>query len=48
VLDERWPVTASPHRELCGDCPGRRALCSWPERVTLAPAAPAPAAATVP
>jgi ATP-dependent helicase/nuclease subunit A len=35
ILDERWPVTATPHRELCADCPGRRTLCSWPERVTL-------------
>ena len=37
VLAERWPVTARPHRELCGDCPGRSALCSWPESVTLRP-----------
>jgi ATP-dependent exoDNAse (exonuclease V) beta subunit len=37
VLDERWPVTPHPHRELCGDCPGRPALCSWPEEVTLRP-----------
>jgi ATP-dependent exoDNAse (exonuclease V) beta subunit len=35
VLDERWPVAEHPHRELCGDCPGRRALCSWPESMTL-------------
>ena len=28
VLDERYPVTDRPHRELCADCPGRRALCS--------------------
>jgi ATP-dependent exoDNAse (exonuclease V) beta subunit len=41
VLDERWPVAAEPHRELCGDCPGRRALCSWPESATLRPAAAA-------
>ena len=26
-----------PHRELCGDCPGRKSLCSWPEAVTLRP-----------
>jgi ATP-dependent helicase/nuclease subunit A len=39
VLDERYPVTDAPHRELCGDCPGRRALCSHPEERTLAPAA---------
>ena len=29
-------VTDAPHRDLCGDCPGRRALCSWPESMTLA------------
>jgi ATP-dependent helicase/nuclease subunit A len=38
VLDERYPVTDTPHRELCGDCPGRAALCSHPESRTLAPA----------
>jgi hypothetical protein len=38
VLDERYPVTDRPHRELCGECPGRRALCSHPESRTLAPA----------
>jgi ATP-dependent exoDNAse (exonuclease V) beta subunit len=37
VLDERWPVAERPHRDLCGDCPGRRALCSWPEAMTLRP-----------
>jgi hypothetical protein len=41
VLDERWTVTDRPHRELCGDCPGRRALCSWPEAVTLELSRPA-------
>jgi ATP-dependent exoDNAse (exonuclease V) beta subunit len=41
LLDERWPVTDAPHRELCGDCPGRRALCSWPESATLAVSRPA-------
>jgi hypothetical protein len=41
VLDERWPVAEQPHRELCGDCPGRRALCSWPEAMTLRPPADA-------
>ena len=35
LLAERWPVTAEPHRELCGDCPGRRSLCSHPESMTL-------------
>jgi ATP-dependent exoDNAse (exonuclease V) beta subunit len=38
VVDERWPVAPHPHRELCGDCPGRPALCSWPEAITLRPA----------
>jgi ATP-dependent exoDNAse (exonuclease V) beta subunit len=38
VLDESYPVTDRPHRELCADCPGRPALCSWSEDRTLAPA----------
>jgi hypothetical protein len=37
VLAEDWPVAEHPHRELCGDCPGRRTLCSWPESTTLRP-----------
>ena len=41
VLREQWPVAAHPHRELCGDCPGRHALCSWPETITLRPPAAA-------
>ena len=41
VLAERWPVAAQPHRELCGECPGRATLCSWPEAMTLRPAAEA-------
>ncbi len=36
MLAGEYPVTSSPHRELCETCPGRRALCSWPEEVTLA------------
>jgi hypothetical protein len=24
-----------PHRDLCGDCPGRAAMCSWGEEMTL-------------
>ena len=36
-----YPVTDTPHRELCGDCPGRAALCSHPQSVTLRPP-PAP------
>ena len=35
VLAERWPVAERPHRDLCGECPGRATLCSWPERTTL-------------
>jgi ATP-dependent exoDNAse (exonuclease V) beta subunit len=41
VLAERWSVAERPHRELCGDCPGRQALCSWPEAMTLRPVADA-------
>ena len=37
VLAEEWPVAEEPHRELCGECPGRRTLCSWPEAMTLRP-----------
>ena len=35
VLEGRYPVAETPHRDLCGDCPGRAALCSWPEEMTL-------------
>jgi ATP-dependent helicase/nuclease subunit A len=35
ALAERWPVAERPHRELCGECPGRASLCSWPEGMTL-------------
>ena len=35
LLAGRYPVTPTPHRELCADCPGRSALCSWPEEMTL-------------
>jgi ATP-dependent helicase/nuclease subunit A len=35
VLEGRHPVAAEPHRALCGDCPGRATLCSWPESMTL-------------
>jgi len=35
MLAGEYPVTEHPHRELCEGCPGRRALCSHPERVTL-------------
>jgi ATP-dependent helicase/nuclease subunit A len=30
-----YRVTDRPHRELCATCPGRRAMCSWPEEMTL-------------
>ena len=35
LLEGRYEVTQTPHRELCGDCPGRAALCSWGEEMTL-------------
>jgi ATP-dependent helicase/nuclease subunit A len=35
ALAGEFPVTSTPHRQLCGDCPGRRALCSWDEEMTL-------------
>jgi ATP-dependent helicase/nuclease subunit A len=35
VLAKEFPVTATPHRRLCGTCPGRRALCSWEPEMTL-------------
>jgi ATP-dependent helicase/nuclease subunit A len=35
VLRADFPVAARPHRELCGTCPGRHALCSHPEAMTL-------------
>jgi ATP-dependent helicase/nuclease subunit A len=38
LLAGRYPVTPTPHRELCGDCPGRAAMCSHPESATLQPA----------
>jgi hypothetical protein len=40
LLAGDFTPTATPHRELCADCPGRRALCSHPESVTLAPLSP--------
>ena len=36
MLAGEYPVTSDPHRELCESCPGRRALCSYPEERTLA------------
>ena len=38
LLAGDYPVTAAPHGELCATCPGRRALCSWPEEMTARPA----------
>ena len=35
VLEARYEVTATPHRDLCADCPGRTALCSYTEELTL-------------
>jgi ATP-dependent exoDNAse (exonuclease V) beta subunit len=35
ILAGEHPVTPEPHRALCADCPGRAALCSWPEEMTL-------------
>jgi ATP-dependent helicase/nuclease subunit A len=37
VVEGRFEPTAEPHAELCATCPGRAALCSWPEERTLAP-----------
>jgi ATP-dependent exoDNAse (exonuclease V) beta subunit len=39
LLAGEYPVTATPHRELCETCPGRRALCSYGEEQTLRPRA---------
>ena len=41
LLTHHYAVTDTPHRELCGDCPGRHALCSHPQSLTLRPP-PAP------
>ena len=35
LLAGEYPVTATPHRELCETCPARRALCSYDEAMTL-------------
>jgi hypothetical protein len=37
ALAGEFPVTPTPHRHLCGTCPGRPALCSWEEEMTLRP-----------
>ena len=36
LLEGRYEVTPTPHRDLCADCPGRAAMCSYPEARTLA------------
>ena len=30
-----FTVSDAPHRRLCGSCPGRGGLCSWPQSATL-------------
>jgi hypothetical protein len=35
LVAARFEVAASPHRGLCGTCPGRARLCSWSEERTL-------------
>jgi ATP-dependent helicase/nuclease subunit A len=35
LIEGRYPVAEVPHRELCGDCPGRATMCSWGESETL-------------
>jgi ATP-dependent exoDNAse (exonuclease V) beta subunit len=34
VHEGRFEVAPDPHLGLCAGCPGRRALCSWPEELT--------------
>lgn len=36
LLAGRFEPSAEPGRDLCATCPGRVALCSWPEERTLA------------
>jgi ATP-dependent helicase/nuclease subunit A len=35
VVEGRFEPSAEPNLGLCGDCPGRAALCSWDEQHTL-------------
>jgi ATP-dependent helicase/nuclease subunit A len=35
VVEGRFEPAPEPHWELCSDCPGRAALCSWDEQRTL-------------
>ena len=37
VVEGRFQPTSEPHLELCHDCPGRAALCSWDEKHTMEP-----------
>jgi ATP-dependent helicase/nuclease subunit A len=41
VVEGRFEPAAEPHLELCADCPGRAALCSWTEEHTLSVRTPA-------
>jgi ATP-dependent exoDNAse (exonuclease V) beta subunit len=36
IANAEFPVTDRPHRWLCQGCPGRAALCSHPEALTMA------------
>jgi ATP-dependent exoDNAse (exonuclease V) beta subunit len=36
IANGEFPVTDRPHRWLCQGCPGRAALCSHPEELTMA------------
>jgi ATP-dependent helicase/nuclease subunit A len=40
LVDGRFQPTSEPHLELCYDCPGRAALCSWDEKRTMEPREP--------
>jgi ATP-dependent helicase/nuclease subunit A len=35
VVESRFEPSPEPNFALCGDCPGRAALCSWDEQHTL-------------
>jgi ATP-dependent exoDNAse (exonuclease V) beta subunit len=37
VVENRFTPTEDPHVDLCADCPGRPALCSWGHDMTLRP-----------
>jgi ATP-dependent helicase/nuclease subunit A len=37
LVEARFEPAAEPHYELCADCPGRAALCSWGPEQTLRP-----------